>query len=255
MNRLNPFITVSIVSHGDYQKILHLLESMRTYEQASSIQVVITDNLGNEIQEIDDTPWTSLIVVRNKRTCGFAQNHNRAFQFAKGKYFCVLNPDVFFEQKVFSSLTSLLETGQADIVTPLIVDVNAVPQDSFRDFPTPFEIIRRRLPGYRFVPTSVKINRLIQPDWIAGMFMLMRSETYQKFNGFNEKYRLYFEDVDFCARAQIAGLKIVVDTNIRVQHNAHRASRRNPIYLLWHLQSAIRFFTSPTYKKAIKKSK
>ena len=85
--------------------------------------------------------------------------------------------------------------------------------------------------------------------------MFMRSETYRVLNGFDEKYRLYFEDVDFCARAQLAGLKILVDTNIRIQHDAHHASRKNLIYLFWHIQSAFRFFTSPVYKKIKQKSK
>ena len=123
------------------------------------------------------------------------------------------------------------------------------PQDSFRDFPTPFEVLRRRLPGYRFTPPPVDNTGLVKSDWIAGIFMLMRSETYRRINGFDEKYHLYFEDVDFCARARLAGLKVLVDTNVRVQHDAHRASRKKLIYLFWHIQSAFRFFTSPVYKR------
>ena len=79
--------------------------------------------------------------------------------------------------------------------------------------------------------------------------MLMASETFRSLSGFDEKYHLYFEDVDFCARAKLAGLKLLVDTNVRVFHDAQRASRNNIIYLLWHIQSAIRFFTSSVYKK------
>lgn len=248
-----PLITVSIVSHGDSREVLRLLESICTFEKASSIQVMITDNLGHEFPEIDHSPWVSLTILRNERNKGFASNQNQAFQFARGKFFCVINPDVLFEQEVFSTLIELLETGQADIVSPLIVDADAVLQDSFRAFPTPFEIVQRRLPGYRFSPPVRDQAGMARPDWIAGMFMFMKSETYRKVNGFNEKYHLYFEDVDFCARAQLAGLKIVVDTNIRVQHNAHRASRKKFMYLLWHLQSAIRFFMSPVYKKTVQK--
>ena len=83
----------------------------------------------------------------------------------------------------------------------------------------------------------------------------MRSDTYRKLGGLNEKYRLYFEDVEFCTRARLAGLKLAVNTNVRVQHDAHRASRKKLIYLIWHIQSAIRFFTSPVYRKALQNSK
>jgi len=244
-----PIITVSVVSHGDAKDVYRLLESIDKFEQASSVQVIVTDNLGNEIAEIDDAPWASLHVIRNEKIRSFARNHNRAFQLTRGKYFCVLNPDVLFEQEVFSPLMDLLERGPADIVAPLVVDANAVLQDSFRDFPTPIEIIRRRLPGYRFSTLPVDANGLVQPDWIAGFFMLMKSEIFRGLKGFDEKFRLYFEDVDFCARARLAGLKLLVDTNKRIQHNAQHASRKKLIFLLWHTQSAIRFFTSPVYKK------
>lgn len=248
-----PLVTVSIVSHGNSEQVLRLLESLCTYEQASSIQVIVTDNLGYEVQEMDEGPWSSLSILRNEQKLGFASNQNRAFQLAKGKYFCVLNPDVLFEQKVFFSLIELLESGQADIVAPLIVDVKHIPQDSFRDFPTPFELLRRRLPGYRYSPPPKDDAGLARPDWVAGMFMLMKSETFRAVNGFDEKYHLYFEDVDFCARARLSGMKIMVDTNIRVQHNANRASRKKARYLFWHVQSAVQFFTSPVYKKVRKK--
>jgi hypothetical protein len=232
-----------------------LLESLHRYEPVDRFQIIITDNLGDDIPKIAGSKWQSLNIVRNKKALGFSHNHNRAFKLAQGKYFCVLNPDVLFEQAVFHHLISLVTNAQTDIVAPLIVDANAVHQDSFRDFPTPFEIIRRRLPGYRFSPPLANALGLVQPDWIAGIFMLMESKTYHDLKGFDENYRLYFEDVDFCARAQLDGLKLLVDTNIRVRHDAHRASRKKLIYLIWHIQSAIRFFTSPVYRKALQNSK
>ena len=246
----NPLVTISIVSHGDSEKIIRLLESIREYEQTKSIQVIITDNLGHELLELDSFPWASLCILRNERTRGFASNHNQAFQLATGKYFCILNPDVIFEEEIFHPIILLLENKQADIVAPRIEDSDTKLQDSYRKFPTPFQIIQRRLPGYRFSPPSSDTSGLVQPDWIAGIFMLMKSESYRDLNGFDEKYRLYFEDVDFCARAQLVGLKLLVDTNVHVQHNAQRSSRKKLIYLLWHIQSAFRFFSSPVYKEA-----
>ena len=244
-----PLVTISTVSHGDAKKIERLLASMKRYEQGDQFQVIVTDNLGNDLPVLNESEWQTLTVIRNKEPLGFAYNQNQAFQYAVGEYFCVLNPDILFEQEIFVSLIGWLESGQADIVAPLILDANAIPQDSYRDFPTPFEIIRRRLPGYRFVSPAIDATGLVIPDWIAGMFMLMASETFRSLSGFDEKYHLYFEDVDFCARAKLAGLKLLVDTNVRVFHDAQRASRNNIIYLLWHIQSAIRFFTSSVYKK------
>jgi N-acetylglucosaminyl-diphospho-decaprenol L-rhamnosyltransferase len=252
-NKKQPLITLSIVSHGDWECIEPLLESLGRHEQPDRLQIILTDNLGNEIPERAGGP--GLTLIRNRSPLGFASNQNQAFRSAAGMYFCILNPDVVFEDEIFPPLIGRLQSGQADIIAPLIVDSSAAPQDSFRAFPTPFEVVRRRLPGYRFMPPAKDEAGLVRPDWFAGMFMLMKSETFIQLQGFDERYHLYFEDVDFCARAQLAGLKLVVDTNIRVQHNAHRASRKKFVYLLWHLQSALRFFTSPVYKRIARKQK
>ena len=250
----NTLATVSIVSHGDTEKVKELLESLRQYERAKEIQIIVTDNLGNDLPKLDPSPWASLIILRNQKNMGFAHNHNQAFKLASGKYFCVLNPDILFIETIFPLLIKRLER-EAAIISPLIIDSSNTIQDSFREFPTPLDILKRRLPGYHFTPLSPDELGLIRPDWIAGMFMFMRSETYRQLGGFDEKFHLYFEDVDICARARALGLLPLVDTNLRIQHNAQRASRKKIRYLLWHLQSSIRFFRSTIYKNTIKTQK
>jgi GT2 family glycosyltransferase len=243
-------ITLSIVSHGDANKIDHLLGSIQEHEPATSrFQLIITDNLGNELPDFNPSSWGSLQILRNEKPVGFAQNHNRAFGHANGKYFVVLNPDLIFEQAVFDGLISRLHEQQVDMIAPGIVDKAGVVQDSYRGLPTPMEIIRRRLPGYRFQPHGPDLDGLIHPDWIAAMFWLMPSRVYQLLGGMDEKFRLYFEDVDFCARARIKGMKFVVDTRLTVRHDAQRSSRRNLYYLFLHGQSAMRFFRSPVYRQ------
>ncbi|MCQ3937553.1 MAG: hypothetical protein DPW18_10975 [Chloroflexi bacterium] len=249
---MTPLITLSIVSHGDASRVTRLLESIRRQEPDtnSRFQVVLTDNLKDDLPDFDPAPWASLTILRNKRRLGFAENHNRAFEFARGEFFSILNPDLVFESPLYSALRESLITHQADLLAPLIVDETGAVQDSFRPLPTPFELIRRRLPGYGFKPYPPDSSGMIHPDWIAGMFWFMRSQTYRRMGGMDGRYRLYLEDVEFCARARLQGLKILVDSHLRVRHEAQRSSRRSLYYLFLHLQSAFRFFTSPVYRRA-----
>jgi GT2 family glycosyltransferase len=190
--------------------------------------------------------------LRNNQQLGFAQNHNNAFKISKGSYFSILNPDLIFERPVFEQLITSLHKHQADVIAPKIVDENGTAQDSFRAMPSPFEIIRRRLPGYKFTPYQPDHAGLIHPDWIAGMFWLMKADVYRQLGGMDERYRLYFEDVDFCTRARLKGMKLLVDSQIQVRHDAQRSSRRKLYYLFLHIQSALRFFTSPVYRQALR---
>jgi GT2 family glycosyltransferase len=191
-------------------------------------------------------------MLRNNHQIGFAQNHNKAFELAQGRYFVILNPDLIFEQPILERLITSLHEHQVDLIAPRIVDENGTTQDSFRSLPSPVEIIRRRLPGYKFKPFQPDHEGLIYPDWMAGMFWLMSSEVYRQLGGMDERYRLYFEDVDFCTRARLKGMKVLVDSNVQVRHDAQRSSRKSLYYLFLHSWSAIRFFTSPVYRQALR---
>jgi GT2 family glycosyltransferase len=249
---MNPehLITLSIVSHGDADKISRLLASIQRYEtDIRRFQIILTDNLKNDLPDFDPLPWHSFHIIRNRQQAGFAKNHNKAFELAQGGYFAILNPDLVFVQPIFERLITRLYNLRADLIAPQLVDENGNAQDSFRSLPTPWEIIRRRLPGYQFETVQADEQGLIQPDWMAGMFWFMRSDVYRQLGGMDERYRLYFEDVDFCARARIKGMKFVVDTRLTVRHDAQRSSRRNLYYLFLHGQSAMRFFRSPVYRQ------
>lgn len=240
-----PLLTISIVSHADAKTIKALLASLFYYEQEKSYQYLITDNLGNE--DYSDPVFQNAEIIRNKTRKGFAENHNAAFHKAQGHFFCVLNPDILFVEPVFEKLLQHLQQDRADILAPIIVDSKGVVQDSFRRLPSPKEIVARRL--FKTPPVQ-RPAALFSPDWLAGMFLLMHRETFQQLGGFDERYFFYFEDVDFSTRARLVGHRLLLDPSIKVQHDAHRGSRESLRYLLWHLQSAWKFFSSNTYKKA-----
>lgn len=248
---LTPLFTLSIVSHGDADKITRLLNGIRQAEAdtRNRFQLILTDNLKDELPDYDPSDWASFRILRNEYHLGFAENHNNAFKLAQGEYFVILNPDLVFEQPLLERLLKSLNDHQADLIAPQIVDETGAVQDSYRPLPTPFELIRRRLPGYVFKPYLPDAKGIIHPDWIAGMFWMLRSETYRQLGGLDEKFFLYLEDVDFCSRARLRGMKIMVDSNIRVRHDAQRSSRRKLYYLYLHTRSALRFFLSPVYRQ------
>lgn len=238
-----PLITLSITSHGDVPKVCALLESILRHERQTDYQIIITDNLGDD--EFSAPVFQSATILRNQTRQGFAANHNAAFKHARGEYFCVLNPDILFIQPVFNLLIENIQHRQADILAPLIVDGQGETQDSFRSLPTPAELISRRLRKEYSRPMPAA---RLSPDWLAGMFLFMRTDTFQNLDGFDERYYLYFEDVDFSTRARLAGYRLLLDPSLQVQHDAHRASEKRLRYLRWHVQSAIRFFRSQVYK-------
>ena len=245
----HPQVSISVVSHGDRVALMALLESIAAHERIDHVQLLVTDNLGSDLPDLSLPGWHSVVILRRHRPSGFAANHNQAFDEATGRLFCVLNPDVLFTQGVLDTLAQHLDQGRAHLAAPVLVDSRGRLQDSFRDLPTPWRIMGRRL-GLQGAMPSFGSAPLLHPDWIAGMFMLLSSETFSRLGGFDDRYRLYFEDVDLCTRLRIAGMQIVVDPAVRLLHEPRRSSRRPGLHFLWHVRSAVRFFLSGPYRRA-----
>jgi hypothetical protein len=98
------------------------------------------------------------------------------------------------------------------------------------------------IPNYEYIK---KISNVVKyTDWVGGMFMLFASKDYQKLQGFNEAYFLYFEDVDICYRANKIGFTIASSTDKKLDliHLAQRKSLKNIKYYLLYLKSFITYY-------------
>jgi N-acetylglucosaminyl-diphospho-decaprenol L-rhamnosyltransferase len=204
----------------------------------SVCQIIVTHNIPDGIRVQRDN---FVNVIDNFAPKGFGANHNSAFRVAYGQYFCVLNPDVRLPDDPFPTLLRCVKDHDAAITAPLILSPKGEVEDSARYFPTISALLQKAigLADSRY-PAPADMTPFF-PDWVAGMFLLFRSADFARLGGFDERYFLYYEDVDICARARHAGMKVVVCPSVSVIHDARRASRRSLRYMRWHLASMARY--------------
>jgi GT2 family glycosyltransferase len=251
-NQDEVVLSLSVVSTSQGGLVRNFLNTLNAHAPPVSMEVVLTIN-GPEPSPLQGLDLGFPVrVIENATRRGFAQNHNAAFRAARGAHFCVINPDITFPEDVFSRLLAHLRDPRVGITAPRMVDETGHVQDSFRSLPTPGRIVARvfsrDLPEERM---ALDERGLASPDWIAGMFLLLRSDVYRELNGLNERYFLYFEDVDIGVRCRLAGYELVVDTGVTVGHDARRDSHRKLSYLRKHLASARKFFLSKPYRQAL----
>lgn len=236
-------LTISVVSHGQMGLISQLLQDIETHCQGLALEVILTLNIPEAVQPDLNRYSYPVRVISNTAPKGFGSNHNQAFQFAHSCYFCILNPDIRLYTNPFPELVALLEDPSIGVVAPLVLSPQGVIEDSARRFPT-FEKIAKKLIKRQRTADYVLNFKPVDVDWVAGMFMVFAHAVFDQVQGFNDRYFLYYEDVDICARLHLAGLRVVVCPAARAVHDAQRASHRNLKYLGWHLRSMLRFLTS-----------
>ena len=202
-------------------------------------RVLITLNLPESLRLPNDE---RVRVTRNPNPMGFGANHNKAFRHCDRPFFCPLNPDIRIPSNPFPQLVAAMEKSGAALVAPLVKSPSGSIEDSIRYFPTPLSLARKAL-GRGDGRYSIKsLDKELYPDWVAGMFMLFRSDCFAELKGFDDGFFLYYEDVDICARAWKQGMKVLARTDISVIHDARRTSRRDARYMWWHLRSLARYF-------------
>jgi len=246
MSVSSPQLSVSIVSHLQAAMVKELLGDLARFCPAYPLEVILTLNMPEPL-DFEVAGFRFPVVLQHNATPqGFGANHNQAFGLASGDFFCVLNPDIRFSANPFPALMACLADHSVGVAAPLVLNADGAIEDSARRFPTPLKIVCKALGVCRGIDYPIS-NCEILPDWVGGMCLLFRRAAYQQLGGFDQRYFLYYEDVNLCARLGLSGLKVVLSPKAWVVHHAQRTSRRKFKYLAWHVQSMLRFFLSPVF--------
>ncbi len=232
-----PPLTISIVSHGQQALILPLLHQLARLCGPLIDRVVLTVNIPEPDLLAGAPPDLPLLRLENPAPLGFGANNNQAFGHCRTPWFLVLNPDIRLDHDVLSPLLARA-APDAGLLAPRILEPGKPAPEQHRALLTPREILGRRKPGYA-IPAA--------PDWIPGLFMLFRSEAYRRIGGFDERFFMYGEDFDICARLRLAGWRIQIAEDQQARHEAQRESHRRLRPLWWHVRSLLKVWGSRAF--------
>ncbi len=246
-------IHVSVISHDDDEILNQLLGDLEKLDIAERLQSTITINLPGQKSEIHSERSFPVDVISNAYPKGFGANHNAAYHRAPSpqerKFFLIMNPDVRVVEDAISPLVRAVESDpKIGVAAPCVKGMQGCLEDSAREIPTPFRLFLKVF-GRKGQMNPDFSGGKCRPDWVAGMFLLFRCEAFDLMGGFDERYFLYYEDIDICCRLWLEGYCTHWDPNVSIVHAAQRKSRRNLRYMRWHIASIMRFFRSDVYRR------
>ncbi|VEN74459.1 Glycosyl transferase [Candidatus Desulfarcum epimagneticum] len=238
----DPVISISIVSHGHGVMVAALLGDLEACAPPS-IEVILTLNVQETLSFSPKDFSFPVTLIANERPKGFGANHNQAFCHARGFFFCALNPDIRLDQNPFPDLMDALNDPGDGVAAPLLKNRKGEWDQNARKFPTPWTLLKKMMAGDPKADYSLR-SKTIRPDWVSGAFMLFPRSVYRRAGGFDERYFLYYEDVDLCRRLWRMGFRVLFLPQVSAVHDARYDSHRHPRFLKWHTSSACRFFMS-----------
>lgn len=231
-------ICLSIVSHGQLDLAKRLFDSLLRHPSPLVTQVVYTRNIPEDPLPAHVRGLPGLREIDNPVPKGYGANHNAAFSLCEAPCFCVLNPDIEWVRDPFRALFAALESRGNGLVAPRVIGPDGALENTARRVYTPLELVRQKLRPR---------NHAEAPDWLAGMFMLFKSDAYRAIGGFDTSFHLYIEDVDICSRLQLEGWRLAQVQEAEVVHRAQSASHRSLQFARWHLAGMLKYWSSPVF--------
>jgi N-acetylglucosaminyl-diphospho-decaprenol L-rhamnosyltransferase len=229
-------ITVSLVSHGQFDMCVNLLSQLSQSCAQHIEQVFLVHNL----PESRVLPQFHFPVrqIQNTQRLGFGANHNQVFAKVSTPYVLIVNPDIDLDPVQVDPFADLLLTLNSNnkiaVTAPVVLNPDGTVANSMRAAYTPLEVLLQRRH-----PHSVAPEKIV---WFAGMFLLARVSALRQVRGFDEAYFMYCEDADLCVRLTKAGFAIKPTLTAKVIHSARRASHKDRTAATMHLRSALRFW-------------
>jgi GT2 family glycosyltransferase len=260
---MKPDLSILIVTYNSARLVGTLLTVLKPELQSLAAEVVIVDNAsadGTAQTIARDHPWVTL--VASNTNLGFAAGNNLAATRARGRYLLLLNPDASPSPgSLARGITLMDQHPDAGLGGGELRGADGSRQPSARMFPTlrdelfTLSGLAARYPSSRLFARLDRRwadpEQAAEVDWIPGAFVFVRAADFAALGGFDERFFMYYEEVDLCRRLRAAGRRILYWPELKATHiggasaktvKAQRVSKSGSQLESWRMRSALLYY-------------
>ena len=261
---MNPLdLSILIVTYNSAHLIGALLDGLALDIKSISAEVIVVDNASRDgTAELvkQQYPWVHLIASQDN--LGFAAGNNLAAKTAVGRYLLLLNPDAIPDAGSLSqALVMLDQHPDVGLAGGELRGVDGQRQPSARMFPTlrdEFFTLSGLAARFPQSPFFARLDRhwanpeqAAVVDWIPGAFVFIPAQVFTQLGGFDERFFMYYEEVDLCQRIQQMGLKTYYWPTLKAMHiggesaktvKSARISKSGSQLESWRMRSGLLYY-------------
>ncbi len=228
-------LSIVLLHHGSPREVTRNLEALKRAWLPDQTEVFVINNGSSGANaEIPEDPNLKFDLryfeIPNK---GYPQGNNFGLHMAKGKFLCILNPDIVIEKNTFQVLLDYLKLHpMVGLCGPRRRSPGGAVQDNYRVFPRGFDLIvkrtflrkifRRRMRRYLMWDKDPEVSEAV--DWITGAFQVFTRRAWEAIGPSDERYFLFMSDVDICRAAWDRGFEVHFVGGTQALHNDQRLS-------------------------------
>lgn len=235
-----PDVSVCIVNFNGGERLASAVASVFASVGGLSSEVIVVDNASTDGSLARVTVrWPTIRVIRNSTNVGFGRANNQAMQLAAGDFFLLLNNDAVLEPDALSRmLSAAIGDRGAAFVSCRVLDKEGNLQVTHGPPPTlaeylPFRLRRRRLAKAIIDTTTSPVarsraahlyaerygyNHTHPVQNLCGVCLIVRRAAAAEIGLLDERYFMYYEDIDWSERAVRAGWRLLYVADATAHH-------------------------------------
>jgi len=179
-----------------------------------SFEVIVVNNSPQEDLSEISGKFTAVKIISNKNT-GFSKANNLGVKNASGEYLLFLNADTEILADFTNELLNQFKSKNYGAVGLGLRFADGSFQNSFGLFPTILNEYKNRKVELAFRNKDENViserekeySDIKEVDWVTGAALFIRKDVFEKISGFDERFFMYYEDIDLCLRLSEAGYK------------------------------------------------
>jgi N-acetylglucosaminyl-diphospho-decaprenol L-rhamnosyltransferase len=249
-----PRLDVVIVNWNSGIQLRKCLESIATArrDKCKLSRVVVVDNasVDGSVEKLGDLGF-NLVVTRNETNRGFAAACNQGTRGSDADYLLFLNPDMRLFEDSLDEPVAFMENPnnrKVGIVGIKLIDDRGEIHRSCTRFPEPRHFLSQMLGLDRLFPRQFPSHFMVtwthresrRVDHVMGAFYLIRRKLFERLRGFDERFFVYLEDLDFSYRAHQDGWQSFYIEDVKAYHKGGGTSEQiKSTRLFYSLRSRI----------------
>ncbi|MBI1833840.1 MAG: glycosyltransferase family 2 protein [Candidatus Andersenbacteria bacterium] len=237
-----------------------LIESLLRANLPKQVEIIVVDNNSQDNSvELLRSDFPEVTVIANEENLGLAGGVNTAMKSVKSDYYLILNPDMTVEPDAVTKLVAFMDRNETvGMAGGKLLSPGGELQASCFRFYTPMIIVYRRTwlgktkRGQKalseFLMEDFDHASAVDVDWLMGACLIVRGKAITQVGGMDERYFMYFEDVDWGRRMWEAGWRVSYVPDARFSHFHQRSSEQGILSYFTnrptreHIKSALKYF-------------
>jgi len=237
---MTPDLSIIIVNWNGGELLRRCLESVVSNPPDISWEIILVDNASTDksLDWVRTCNIRNLRLIENSENLGFGKANNLAFAQSSAPLLFLLNNDAEVRHGAIDRLIATVNSDpRVGACGPRLVNPDGSLQISvWRNPRTPWEMILTAFRLYRLLPKGIRGELLLSEYWdharrrrvnlLSGAAILFKREIIDEVGGFDERFHMYGEDIEWCLRIVRAGWFIIFEPDAVVLHHGGQGAKQ-----------------------------